>query len=112
MAKQQKTRERVFDLQLRKMEQIDLSGTPVCVTDDFSDPLIEEIHLLFREDSFGTIADTLAIASDNLADSTKRRRFLRGETQSYFHGKIWLKTADGSSKPGALDKEVYEQGRN
>lgn len=109
---EQKTRERVFDLVLEKMSQIDLSSTPVCATLDFDvEPRRDEIHLLFRFDCYGTKAAESSEAVTNLADKSKRRKFLKGETQSYFYGsgKIWFVTADASTQAEAIDKEIYVQ---
>jgi|SRR3990172_6336378 len=112
MAKQQKTRERVYDLVLREYKQHDLNGTPTNVCEEFSDPLVEELNLHIRVDCYAAKAATLAEATTKVADKNTRRRWIAGEVQSLFHesGKIWFVTTTGNPVAGAIDKEVYEQG--
>ena len=110
--KQQQTRERVFDLVLSQMAQVDLNNAPVNVTAEFADSKVAEIHVLVRYDCYGTKADDADTAATNLADVEQRRKFLKGETISFFagSGKIWLMTADGTEQTAAVDKEIYKEG--
>jgi len=113
MSREQRTRERILELPIRELKQIDVPGsssTPVKIT-DYTNDYTDGYMAIFRDDIYFCVAADDTEAGTNLGDKTKRNLATCGQIELFIRadGDIWVRAKDAAQVLEGIDIRQLQQ---